>query len=704
MKCCTRGDRTIDLMFCNVKNAYKVINRPPLGNSDHNMLYCMPLYAQKLKSQKCKEINVKQWSDDSLDTLRACFDCTDWDVLLDDCQNLDENVSVCSAYVKFCTDMIIPTKCVTVYPNNKPWVTKEVKEVINKKKYALSNDRSELKQIQKELNVKIHEAKSMYKQKVENLFKTNQTKDAWKGLKYLSGYISKNCIPEPDDICAYVNELNSFYARFDSMNFNAECMEMLDLVSTRICERTVISEEEVLYALNAAKPGKACGPDKISGRVIKACKSELLKPMHKLFQASLDKCEVPSEWKTSETIPVPKIKIPLVMNDLRPVALTSVLMKCFEVIVKRRLCDQVRQQMDSLQFAYREKRCVEDAVTTLLDSVCSHLDKTKTYTRILFIDFSSAFNTIQPHVLLRKLYDMNVNSYLIKWIYSYLTSRPQYVKLNNTMSNLVITNTGAPQGCVLSPVLFTLYTNNCISDCENCTILKYADDTVIIGNIENNNEQMYLNQVASFVNWCDSNYLNLNVKKTMEMFFDFRRNKNDYSVLSIKNDLVRVVNSYKYLGVYIDDQLTFSENVQHLYKKGLQRVHHLRILNNMKIDSQILSMFYKSIVESVLSFSIVTWFGPSSKKDQNKLAKVIKTAKRMGVNVKNLREMYDDACYKMAVKIIKDPSHPLYSKFTWLRSGRRLCVPRQRTNRYSNSFVPTCIKLYNFKANKASKL
>ena len=171
-------------------------------------------------------------------------------------------------------------------------------------------------------------------------------------------------------------------------------------------------------------------------------------------------------------------------------------------------------------------------------------------------------------------------------------------------------------------------------------MLKYADDTVIIGNISNNNETQYMLEVNEFVKWCDVNYLNLNVKKTMEMFVDFRKDRNEYETLSIKNEDVKVVRSYKYLGVYIDDQLNFSENAQYLFKKGIQRIHFLRLLNNMNVDKQIMSLFYRSIVESVMSYCIISWFGSSHKKDQHKLTKIGKIAKRMGVNSKNLNELW----------------------------------------------------------------
>ena len=134
------------------------------------------------------------------------------------------------------------------------------------------------------------------------------------------------------------------------------------------------------------------------------------------------------------------------------------------------------------------------------------------------------------------------------------------------------------------------------------------------------------------VKWFDVNYLNLNDKKTMEMFVDFRKDRNEYETLSIKNEDVKVVRSYKYLGVYMNDQLNFSENAQYIFKKGIQRIHF------MNVDKQIMSLFYRSIVESVMSYCIISWFGSSHKKDQHKLAKIGKIAKRMGVNSKNLPE------------------------------------------------------------------
>ena len=84
-----------------------------------------------------------------MESLRGCFDCTDWDVLYDDCADLDSNVDVCSGYISFCVDNIVPTKTVKIYPNNKPWVTKDVKSLLNRKKAALSNNNTDIRSVQR---------------------------------------------------------------------------------------------------------------------------------------------------------------------------------------------------------------------------------------------------------------------------------------------------------------------------------------------------------------------------------------------------------------------------------------------------------------------------------------------------------------------------------------------------------------------------
>ena len=154
-----------------------------------------------------------------------------------------------------------------------------------------------------------------------------------------------------------------------------------------------------------------------------------------------------------------------------------------------------------------------------------------------FIDYSSAFNTIQPHLMLNKLNALNVPAYLQLWILDYLTERSQYVRTKYGVSDIITVNTGAPQGCVLSPVLFVLYTNDLAWDTNGAMIEKYADDTAVVGFISNDDDSEYV-ECIEFVNtWCKDNYLDLNVpkqfQKTCFLTFDRIKQKNNLLKLTI---------------------------------------------------------------------------------------------------------------------------------------------------------------------------
>lgn len=113
--------------------------------------------------------------------------------------------------------------------------------------------------------------------------------------------------------------------------------------------------------------------------------------------------------------------------------------------------------LDHFQFAFRQGRGTDDAINSISHLVSKHLEDPKAYACILFVDFSSALNMLQPHMLIQKLKHMNVNSFIL----TFLINRTQQVRMNNALMEPRPISTGAPQGCVSSPVLFTLYTNDC---------------------------------------------------------------------------------------------------------------------------------------------------------------------------------------------------------------------------------------------------
>ena len=155
--------------------------------------------------------------------------------------------------------------------------------------------------------------------------------------------------------------------------------------------------------------------------------------------------------------------------------------KCFERLVKSFITSSLPDSLGPLQFAYRPNRLTADAISLTLHTALSHLDQMDTCVRMLFIDYSSAFNTIVPLKLVTKLRDFGLNISLCDWILNFLTGRPQAVPLGSTTSSTLTLNTGAPQGCVLSPLLYSLFMHDCVATPSSNTFLKCADDTTVIG-------------------------------------------------------------------------------------------------------------------------------------------------------------------------------------------------------------------------------
>ncbi|KAI4880092.1 hypothetical protein NFI96_008261 [Prochilodus magdalenae] len=409
------------------------------GKSDHNLVFLQPQYKLLVLRQPTTTRSFRVWSPEAEEALKDCYDTTDWSVLLHPHGEDIEEVTHCvTDYLNFCMDVAVPTKTVRCFPNNKLWITSDVKDLLNQKKRAFKDGNwTELKHVQGELKVRLKEAKESYRKKVERKLQDNNMKEVWGAMKNITG-CKNNSGSSVDGGVDRANQLNNFYNRAHS-----------------------------------------------------------------------------------------------------------------------------------------------------------HLDKGGGAVRVMFFDFSSAFNTIQPLLLRDKLMKMKVDMHLVTWIIDYLIGRPQHVRIRYCSSDTVISSTGAPQGTVLSPVLFTLYTSDFKYNSELCHMQKFSDDTAIVGCVRNGQEYR-LSLVEDFVEWCNTNHLKLNITKTKEMCIDFRRSRPSQQPISIKGVDVEVVRSYKYLGVHLDEMLDW-------------------------ICQKLLLMSYQSMVASVLFYAVVCWGGSISNRDSGRL-------------------------------------------------------------------------------------
>ena len=700
--CSTRKDNILDTFYSNIRHAYSSKQLAPLKSSDHFMIHMSPIYERKLKQTKPKMTNKTLMDDNSMEQLNSCFDSTDWDMFIADADgDVNELVEVVTSYITFCSESIFPTKTVKIYPNDKPWITSSLRKAIVDKHNSHGTGAIDYNHKQCSVNGSIQAAKNKYKHKVESMFNTNSTKDAWKGLQHLTGMTKTTKDPSILSEKGSADRLNEFYARFDNINFEAEQATTRSQLEQDVDNTDFSLSYDIVYKILSNLQLKSSGPDRISARLIKSCRFTLSYILHYMFELSLKTCIYPSIWKAGEIIPLPKKTIPLCDNDLRPVTLTAILSKCLERIGLSLLMPVVRNNFDPLQFAYLKGRSTDDAISCIIHYMSRHLDKKSSNTvRTLFIDYSSAFNTIQPHLMINKLNALGVPSYLQLWILNYLTNQPQYVRTKLEISGSITLNTGAPQGCVLSPVLFVLYTNDLQSNQDSIKIIKYADDTAVIGLITDNNSNDYIKSIEYVNNWCDVNYLNLNVSKTKEVIWDFRRNRIETEPVVINDRDVEVVDSYKYLGCVIDNKLKFDIHVREQILKANRRLYFIRVLNNIQISHNIIAKFYNTALSPVINYGAMAFYGLLSMKLRAELDRPRRICTRImdydkTVHLTDIKQVYNDSICKFVSKVLSNNTHPLFKEFTFLPHGIRLRSCLCRTNRYSNTVVPVAIGHYN---------
>ena len=222
------------------------------------------------------------------------------------------------------------------YPNNKPWITKEIRNLLKQKVLAVeNNDVQEKRKIQREITRLVKHGKRKYGKQIEDNFSLKDPKKAWQGLKTITccGLKNRTYNIAPEKLHDFANELNVFFGRFDVADFsdlNTDICRTLE--SNASTENAIqLSLQTVENALKKLKANKARGPDWISGKTLKMCYKELSPVFREMFQWSLDAHHIPKLWKSSNVVPIPKIAKPSAWNDYRPVVLTGpFVMKCFE--------------------------------------------------------------------------------------------------------------------------------------------------------------------------------------------------------------------------------------------------------------------------------------------------------------------------------------------------------------------------------------
>ncbi|KAI4903872.1 hypothetical protein NFI96_022133, partial [Prochilodus magdalenae] len=655
-----KGKKTLDHVYTSVADAYRATPLPHLEQSDHLSLFLLPTYTPVIKRVRPTTRSVKIWREEADSSLQHQLQHTDWSVFAaqattDSHTNIDIYTNSVLKHINSCVDRVTTHKTIKIFPNQKPWMNREVRLLLKARDSAYrSGDQEAYNLARANLRRGISKAKHCYKQQIEEHFNSSDPRRMWQGIRTITDYKPSSTAPHTNG-ASLSDELNHFYARFDKGN-------------------------KVIFSKMDLPPGE----QPLTLSTTEVCHTGCAGHFQPVF-------------KTATIVPVPKHSTASTLNDFCPVALTPIISKCFERLVSSHVKSCLPAALDLHQFAYRRNRSTEDAISAALHTVLAHLDCQNSYVRMLFIDFSSAFNTVIPSKLIYKLSQLGISTSLCNWILDFLTDRLQSVKLDKLFSSTITLNTGVPQGCVLSPLLYSLFTYDCVPVYGSNSIIKFADDTTVIVLIRGDDETAYRDEVQHLAAWCDDNNLVLNTQKTKEVIVDFRKSRNQaHTPIHISGAEVECVSNFKFLGIHISEDLTWSLKSSTMVKKAQQRLYFLRSLKKAHLCPRILVDFYRCTIESILTNCISVWYGSCSASDRKALQRVVKTAQRItGTQLPTIESVYQKRCLSRARSIIKDPSHPNHELFTLLPSGRRYRSLRSRTNRLRKSFFPEAVTLLN---------
>lgn len=534
-------------------------------------------------------------------------------------------------------DKHAPLKRTRVKKKKSPWLTKDLVNLIRKrdllKKNAIitkdAKDWIEFKKARNLLNNELKIQKSKYYKETCNNYKNNPSK-LWHTInevccrKPKSTFIRQLEIDDRQvtDSSLIADAFNNHFATIGSKladtigsctDANLTYRDYLP-ISDCVFNFEPVSPNRVLKLILKLSNKKATGLDGISGKLIKLSAPYIVLPISKLFNCSLRTGIFPDEWKSARVTPVFKNGSRSDLNNYRPISILPMIAKVFEKIIYDQLYKylSINNLLSNCQSGFR---ALHSTVTSLLNSTDNwrfNIDRGK-INGVVFVDLKKAFDTVNHAILIDKMKRYGLNELAIKFLRSYLNNRSQCCSVNNHLSRKLPCNCGVPQGSILGPLLFLVFIND-LPNCFNTgSVAMYADDTTVTFSAENvrNVELQMNNDLACLNNWLIVNKLSLNISKTEFMIITTRQKRtfiDRVPNIYINNKEIRQVKSVKSLGVHIEENLSWSKHIVHIYKKVSPLLGLLRRIRNC-VDFDTLITIYKALVQPHLDYACIVWDG-----------------------------------------------------------------------------------------------
>lgn len=507
-------------------------------------------------------------------------------------------------------DDICPISPKTIKTTGDPWISKDLlqlfydKERFLRKKHKANDQtsRDEFKNAKKACKKALNTAHYDYLQ-------CNDTTKFWKRASHLFASKKKETlylinksdnkeIPT-DQTCEFINEYFSNIGTNLARNLNAP-WEFTGKETNLQIDDLIITPKEVTRVTNNIDIHKSSGIDNISSQVWKDVFSGLPAQTLHMFQKSINSHKFPISWKIATVIPLQKSGDKSDVNNLRPVSLLPLPGKMMESLVHNHLYSFLEDNklLSEKQGGFRKAHSTIDTVSDFTDDIFLGINE-GLKTVAIFIDLRKAFDTVNHHILTSKLPYIGLAPFKL-WIQDYLSDRVQCTLANNTLSSQTSVVCGVPQGSILGPLLFLIYINDMEEITKELKVRLYADDTVIY--LTHRDVQVATSVVQKALTdvyeWCCSNKLTINIKKTKVMLFSTSQGikRTNLKEILLEGIIIEEVSHYNYLGIALDNRLTFDLHCKNMYKNAQHKVYILSKIRKFLNTDQSLIIYRSKVL------------------------------------------------------------------------------------------------------------
>nr|CAI5824394.1 unnamed protein product [Callosobruchus analis] len=647
-----------------------------------------------------------------------------------DIDNIDGKVEFFNENITILMDRHAPLRTCNFTKPHKPWITSNIKMLIKLQDKALvkfkrtrsAADWERYKELKNHITFLIRSEKKAY------LHVTNKDKTfVWKSLSNLK--IIRKDISSIPQYMKNVSDINNYFinaiSSSDSSNEKLGCYEGICSNITSFLNFRTATEVQIADILFNIK-STAIGDDGIHINFLIACCPFILKFLAHIINFCIQNSTFPAAWKVGKIIPIPKSKSVESYSDIRPITILPVISKILGRIIKLQLVNHVENNniLPETQSGFRPHHSCATSLLNVTDNILRATDQGKC-TLLVLLDFSKAFDTLNHSILLHILKHIGLVDSAVTFLKSYLNNRKQKVVLDGKESSTLDVVSGVPQGSVLGPLLYTIYTSKLVTAIRNCQYQMYADDTQLMYSFfpdDMNSACLKVNEdLSSLYNMSLKQSLHLNPNKSVVMLFGRKKDRERICGdvhITVNNCDISLKHEAKNLGLIFDTAMRFDKHVSACIQKAIFKLksiyphrHYLnRDLRRMLCDSTILSTF--NYCDVVYGPCLTAANAQRIQRVQNCCLRFIYGIRRRQpishklkdckwLNMQQRRKLH---CMNLYYRIIqvKKPAY-LYLKITFrtdvhmlnLRFKGRLTPPVHKTSCFERSFSYCIAKAFN---------